>query len=143
MKISSKLLAGSWRCYALLMLAALISPRAWAETGYRQLELAVDVLLFGRYLEAVGSSAISCKSLAIDEKEWSLVKATEKNTISSLLVGDGKILLRNEAYDFSIEFFPSCSPQGVRWRCVYKPENLWRKIFSSSPCSNWEKVVQR
>lgn len=116
---------------------------AAARTDYIPVERAKDIYIFERYLEIIEKNrepVTSIKSLGLNDKNWKEAAARHANTISAInYSAEGKVILKNDQFNFKIIFTPEYFPTKIKWTCKIEDESIF---FHPQNCNLWSKVIK-
>jgi len=129
---------------AVFAACALASTSASATTEYAQVEIAVETILFKRFLATLTSQDFRnrVRQLSLTDPARQSISAQEKNSISDIR-GDasGNVWMKNSRFNFEIHYQSRTEPNGVRWTCEVVEHGFTSWFFQAHQCNNWTAVI--
>lgn len=124
----------------LILLLWIFQTTAVAETTYKRNEIAINILIFDAYLEAIELKRLpnQYKTISLIDDQWQQVASKNANSVSGIYYSSmDSVVLVNERYGFSIAFIPLFNSKNeIRWSCKIEGGGLFFNLFQPDTCNH-------
>ena len=113
---------------------------AIANTSYKTIEINSELRFFSHYAEVAACSDWGKLDGLEQSLAWKAALKKHLTTFETAKVLRDGVILKNEKFNFQIQFAAKISDRSITWRC-HISDGSW--FFKPKQCDGWEKIVER